>query len=681
MVTVMTEQQIQHWRMITDDENVVWLHLDKSDAHVNTLSSVVMQEFEQMLHRLEQQTPTGVVILSDKSSGFIAGADVHEFSDRTDEDEIFAYIRYCQSLFERLQALPCPSVALIHGYCMGGGTELALACQYRVGVDEPDTRIGLPEIRLGIHPGYGGTVRSTRLLGPLTAMDMMLTGRALSARAGKRIGLFDYVVPQRHLHNAARRIIQQRPPVRKTKALHKMLSLRPVRPLLAWQLRKQVMKKADKNHYPAPYALIDLWEKYAGADDMMKQEARSVARLIGTNSAQNLIRVFFLQAAMKEAARQSSFKAGHVHVIGAGAMGGDIATWCALQGLTVTLQDQSAERIAPALGRAARLFRKKLKSTRLVTAAMDRLIPDPDRHGLGRADVVIEAIFEDLEVKQQLFREIEPLIRDDTLLCTNTSSIPLQELGECLHRPQRLVGLHFFNPVEKMQLVEIVHADNTDNNVINNAAAFTKQIAKLPLKVKSSPGFLINRVLMPYLLEAAFMVQEGIDPGLIDKASVRFGMPMGPVELADKVGLDICLSVAEILTSHLGGKVPDILNDYVSSGYTGLKSGRGFYEYRKGKPVKHRAGEDNELIRTIQDRLILRLLNEAVACLREGVVDSEDMLDAGMIFATGFAPFTGGPLKYLHSLKLENQKQRFEEFNKKYGGRFEMDAGWNKLLC
>jgi 3-hydroxyacyl-CoA dehydrogenase/enoyl-CoA hydratase/3-hydroxybutyryl-CoA epimerase len=563
---------------------------------------------------------------------------------------------------------------------MGGGTELALACQHRVGVDASDTRIGLPEIKLGIHPGYGGTVRSTRLLGPLVAMDMMLTGRALSARAAQRNGLFDYIVPQRHLHNAARNIIQDRPARKKRKLKDKLLSGRMIRPFVARQLRKQAMKKAQKTHYPAPYALIDLWEKYAGSAQMMKHEARSVARLMGTPSAQNLIRVFFLQTALKEAARQSSFRAKRIHVLGAGIMGGDIATWCALKGLTVTLQDQSPERIAPAIRRAAKLFRKQLKSDRLVTATMDRLIPDPHGDGLKNADVVIEAIFEDLDAKQELFRQIEPVIHDETLLCTNTSSIPLQELGGCLSRPERLVGLHFFNPVDRMQLVEVVHAENTDIEFINHAAAFTVQIAKLPLKVKSSPGFLVNRVLMPYLLEAAFMVQEGIDPALIDKAALNFGMPMGPVELADKVGLDICLSVAEILSKRLGGKVPDILNDKVSSGNLGLKSGRGFYEYRKGKPVKHKVEETNEQMLTIQDRLMLRLLNEAVACLREGVVENEDMLDAGIIFGTGFAPFTGGPLKYLHSLQLDNQKQRFVEFNKIYGDRFAMDKGWKNLL-
>ncbi|HEC30381.1 MAG TPA: crotonase [Gammaproteobacteria bacterium] len=677
----MTNKTFHHWKKVVDEDNIAWLHLDRENANANTLSSEVMKEFEQLLEQLEQHVYKGVVILSDKKSGFIAGADVNEFLDMTDEDKAFEYVEYCQSLFNRLEQLPCPTVALINGFCMGGGTEMVLACNYRIAEDELKTRIGLPEINLGIHPGFGGVVRSTRLLSPLAAMDMMLTGRPLSARAALRIGLVNYVVPDRHMVNAARKTILHRPRPVKAGMIKKLLSHRIIRPLIAQQMRKRVMKRASKAHYPAPYALIELWEKYAGSSQMMQQEARSISKLIGTDTAQNLIHVFFLQNGMKETGKESPFKARHVHVIGAGIMGGDIACWCALKGLTVTLQDQSPERIAPAIKRAARLFRKKLKIRHRVTAAMDRLIPDPDGYGLKNADVIIEAIFEDLKTKQELFKKIESAAKPDALFCTNTSSIPLNELGSVLENPSRLVGLHFFNPVEKMQLIEIVHDKDTNEQVTRDASSFATQIGKLPLKVKSSPGFLVNRVLMPYLLEAAFMVQEGISPTLIDKAALDFGMPMGPVELADKVGLDICLSVAEILTSRLGGEIPDILHDRVSSGNLGIKTDRGFYEYRKGKPVKVKAEGQSITIITIQDRLVFRLMNEAVTCLREGVVDGEEMLDAGIIFGTGFAPFTGGPLKYLHTLKLESQKKRFEELNSKYGGRFVMDKGWEKLLC
>jgi len=677
----MADEGTRFWNKRIDAQGIAWCHLDNADASVNILSSDVLKEFETLLHQLEQDPPTGVVILSDKSSGFIAGADVNEFTRLESEEDAYTYILYAQSLFSRLEALECPSVALINGFCMGGGTELALSCTYRVAEDGPKTRIALPEVKLGIHPGYGGSVRSTRLLGPLAAMDMMLTGRGLNARQALKIGLVNHIAPARHMKHAAEKLINEKPASKKQNILHKLLSHRFIRPLIAQQLRKRVKRKAPPSHYPAPYSLIDLWEKYANSEYMMKNEAKSVAKLINTSTAQNLIRVFFLQTSMKESGKQSSFKAAHVHVIGAGTMGGDIAAWCAYKGLTVTLQDQSSERIAPAIKRAAAFFKKKLKPTRLASAAMDRLIPDTHGYGIDKADIVIEAIFENLEVKQELFKSIEARVRPDTLLCTNTSSIPLEEISSALKQPERLTGLHFFNPVDRMQLIEIVHSEQTAKQFIDDTSSFAVQIGKLPLKVKSSPGFLVNRVLMPYLMEAAFMVQEGIPATAIDKAALDFGMPMGPIELADKVGLDICLSVAEILSKHLGGEIPDVLNDRVTSGSLGIKSNRGFYEYHKGKIVRPKDNKPTTAKHIIQDRLILRLLNEAVACLRENVVESEEMLDAGIIFGTGFAPFTGGPLNYLHSLKLDSQEQQFKEFNEKYGGRFKMDKGWEKLLC
>ena len=677
----MTNKRPQYWTKEIDDNGIAWLHLNDKEASLNTLSSSSLKEFELLLHQLEQDLPKGVIILSDKKSGFIAGADINEFLQQESNESTYEYVLYCQSLFNRLEALACPSVAIIHGYCMGGGTELALACTYRIASDSNNTKIALPEVKLGIHPGYGGSVRSIKLLGPLTAMDMMLTGRSFNARQSQKIGLVNHSVPERHLKNAAIKLILECPVKQKPKLLHKILSHRLSRPLIAQQLRKRVKKKASPDHYPAPFALIDLWEKYANSENMMMNEAKSIAKLLNTSTAQNLIRVFFLQTQMKLTGKQSEFKALHVHVIGAGTMGGDIAAWCAYKGLTVTLQDQSPDRIAPAIKRASNLFKKRLKPTRLANAAMDRLIPDIHGWGVDKADVIIEAIFENLSAKQELFKSLETRVKPEALLCTNTSSIPLEEISSVLQQPERLTGLHFFNPVDRMQLIEIVHSSSTANDYINSTSSFAVQIGKLPLKVKSSPGFLVNRVLLPYLLEAAFMIQEGIPAPVIDQAALDFGMPMGPIALADKVGLDICLSVAEILSKHFGGNIPDILNDYVSSGKLGVKTSQGFYEYKKGKIITPTVEKEYIKQNNIQDRLILRLLNETVACLREGIIETEDLIDAGIIFGTGFAPFRGGPLKYLHELSFETQKNKFETFNDKYGGRFVMDKGWKDLLC
>jgi 3-hydroxyacyl-CoA dehydrogenase/enoyl-CoA hydratase/3-hydroxybutyryl-CoA epimerase len=451
----------------------------------------------------------------------------------------------------------------------------------------------------------------------------------------------------------------------------------PGAPLLARYLRKQVAAKAAPEHYPAPYALIDLWARH-GTDKhaMLHGEELSVAHLVRGKTAQNLVRVFFLQERLKSLGDKKLFTPRRVHVIGGGVMGGDIAAWCALRGMQVTLQDRKHENLARVMKRAAKLYQKKLKQPRLVQAALDRLLPDMAGHGLARADVVIEAIFEDVAAKQSLYREIEPRLKPGALLATNTSSIPLQVLGEALSDPARLVGIHFFNPVAKMQLVEIVTAPHTDPGAVAKAAAFTRHIDRLPLPVSSSPGFLVNRVLMPYLLEAVVLESEGISPQAIDRAALDFGMPMGPIALADAVGLDICLSVAEILAQQLQVAVPERLRQLVAEGQLGVKSGHGFYHYKQGQAQGAKAGQGEYCPPEVQDRLMLRLLNEARACLREGVVADADLLDAGIIFGTGFAPFRGGPMHYIHEIGSAQLLEKIGNLHKSKGERFHPDESW-----
>ncbi len=677
----MSDTNTANIKLEKDDCGLAWVSFDLSDKATNVLSSIVLDELSTIIDQIEQMKPVGVILCSAKKSGFIAGADVSEFTTLSSVDEAYEYIRKVHTLFNRIESLPWPTVCMIHGFCLGGGTEMALACDYRVAEDDDATRIGLPEVRLGIHPGYGGSVRLPPLVGHLNALDMMLTGRSLRARAAARIGLVDAAVPRRQLQKAAQQIALTGKTRRKKPGLIQRLSGHSLaRPLVARIMKQQVRKKANPDHYPAPYALIDLWQNDMDRPEvMMDNEAHSVARLINTDTARNLIRVFFLQTRLKDLGRASDFKAQHVHIIGAGVMGGDIASWCALQGLNVSLQDQSPERIAPAIARAAGLFRKRLKKPRPIQVAMDRLMPDPQGHAVGQADVIIEAIFEDLEAKRSLFKELEPRMKPGALLATNTSSIPLEELGVALQQPERLVGLHFFNPVAKMQLVEVVHSKATDQERVNQAAAFTRQIGRLPLNVSSSPGFLVNRILMPYLLEAVSLIEAGVPAEIIDQAAMDFGMPMGPIELSDTVGLDICLSVAQILSAHLGGQVPDILQDEVSAGHLGRKSGRGFYRYHKGKPVRKKKPVSSISVTDIQDRLILRYLNEAVRCLNESVVSEEDLLDAGMIFGTGFAPFKGGPINYIHDKTADALEQRMNVLQDHYQNNFEPDAGWQRF--
>lgn len=660
---------------VVDEDNVAWLHLDKQNTGTNVLSAELLEAFYTELIQLDEAPPRGLVIVSDKTNGFVAGADVREFTRLENHDQALSAIQRGQEVFDRLEALPFPTVALIHGFCLGGGLELSLACRYRVARDDVNTRLGLPEVRLGIHPGFGGSVRLVPLVGAMHAMDLMLSGRTVDGRTAKRMGIVDHVVPERHLQTAARNLILDPPFPHRPGKLQAVTNHAWIRPLLAMFFRQQVAKKARADHYPAPYALIDIWRQHAdNKRDMLHAEAESVSDLITGPSAQNLIRVFLLQEQLKGLARDTEFHPRRVHVVGAGIMGGDIAAWCVFKGMQVTLADQSPERIAPAIKRAHALFKKRLKRPRPIQEAMDRLMPDHRGLGVSRADVVIEAIFEDAEAKRELYRQLEPQMQPDAILATNTSSIPLAELRTELENPGRLVGLHFFNPVAKMQLVEIVRDSDTDNQVVANATAFARKIDRLPLPVSSTPGFLVNRILMPYLLEAVELEAEGIPAEEIDRQALEFGMPMGPVELADTVGLDICLHVAEILSQHMDTNVPQRLRNLVTAGHLGRKTGEGFYRYKKGKPVKSKQVHDSgsEVI----DRMILRMLNEVVSCLREKVVDDTNLLDAGMVYGTGFAPFRGGPLHYIKTIGADGLYQQLQQLEQKYGTRFQADVGW-----
>ena len=670
-----------HWRTEIDQDGIAWLHLNVSAASANVLSSAVLAELEQHLAALRAQPPRGLVILSDKPNGFMAGADVKEFTTFTDSTQAYTQIRRVQTMFDQIEHLAYPSVSLIHGFCLGGGLELALACTYRVAEDNPRTRIGLPEVRLGIHPGFGGSVRLPRRVGTFAAMDMMLSGRTLDARAAKKIGLVDQVTPARYLRRAARALILTPPAPRRLTLWNTAATWRTARPWVGRILRRKVRLHAPQAHYPAPYALIDLWVQNANDPQrMLDKEAASVSRLIMGPTARNLIRVFLLQERLKSLGRTSDFAPQHIHVIGAGVMGGDIAALCAMSGLRVTLQDPAPDHIGASLQRAYALFQKRLKLPRLVRAAGDNLIPDIAGNGLRQADVVIEAVFEDIAVKQKLLCDIEPRLKPQAVLASNTSSIPLDVLGAALARPERLVGLHFFNPVAKMQLVEVVDGPATDPAIARRACALVRHIDHLPLPVKNSPGFLVNRVLMPYLLEAVTLESEGVPGRVIDQAAVDFGMPMGPIELGDTVGLDICLSVADILSQRLSLTTPPRLRELCEAGRLGRKSGRGFYPYRDGKPVKPPADKGYTPPPDLAERMILRMVNEAVACLRQGVVADADLLDAGVIFGTGFAPFRGGPIRYAQETGIIGILETMQKLQSAYGERFAPDPGWEALL-
>ena len=674
-----------------DERGIAWLTLDKPDSSANTLGGAVLLELQGLLQSLASgRRPDGtnapirgLVIRSAKSSGFIAGADIREFTSFASPADALAHIQLGQRVCAQLAALPFPTVAAIHGFALGGGLELALACRYRVAVGDSKLALGLPEVQLGIHPGFGGTVRSVRLLGVRPAMNLMLTGRPIRADRALKSGIVDRLVAERgELDEAARQILSAAPSPHRPPWLERLLSWPLVRGLVHPALLKQVRAQARREHYPAPYAIVALWYRYgARGREAYEAEASSIAALFSHETTRNLIRVFLLQDRLKGLAGKSDRPLQHVHVVGAGVMGGDIAAWCALRGLSVTLQDREMRLIEPALTRARGLFEKRLPTPAERAAALQRLQPDTEGAGIDDADLIIEAIFEDLAAKQALFGAAELRLHAGAVLATNTSSLTLESIAQPLRDPSRLLGLHFFNPVAQMPLVEVVHSAATDPQALATAMAFTRRIDKLPLPCRSSPGFLVNRVLFPYLHEALHAAGEGVAFDVIDRAAVDFGMPMGPIELSDVVGLDVLLHVGEIVSRELGQQAPPFtanVRAMVKQGHLGRKSGQGFYVWQDGKvlrPAAHPAPAPADL----GDRLILALVNECVACLRERIVEDADLIDAGVIFGTGFAPFRGGPLNYAKARGVTGCVQRLQELAQRHGARFHPDEGWSLL--
>jgi 3-hydroxyacyl-CoA dehydrogenase / enoyl-CoA hydratase / 3-hydroxybutyryl-CoA epimerase len=665
-----------HWTLEADSDGVAWLTLDRTDASANSLSRAVMEQLDAHIGALRARPPKGLILTSGKQNGFIAGADIREFVGVHTPAQAYDLIKQGQQVLDRLADLPFPTAAAINGFALGGGLEVALACHYRVVADDTSITLGFPEVQLGVHPGLGGTVRAVRLAGPIAAMDLMLTGRSIRPKQAFQLRLVDRVVPAAELRAVAKKLVMNPPPKADMAFKDRILNSALLRPILAGQMRKQVAKRARPDHYPSPYALIDLWRVFGSKGQRSYEaEARSMAELLCTSTSRNLVRVFFLQERLKSAGKAVEQPAKHVHVVGAGVMGGDIAAWCAARGLTVTLQDRELKFVTPALDRAREFFTKRYPDPAKREETIARLRADVEGQGVAQADVVIEAIFENLDAKRELYARLEPKMKPDALLATNTSSIVLEQLAEKLARPPRLVGLHFFNPVSRMPLIEVIRSDIADPQGVQRALAFSRQIDKLAIPCQSSPGFLVNRVLMPYLGEAVRAVEEGVPLALIDRAAENFGMPMGPIELADVVGLDVIMSVGKVFSQEVAA--PKTLVQLVEQKKLGKKTGSGFYTWQEGKPKK--AAVDRELPVDLQDRLILSLVNESVAVLREQVVEDADLVDAGVIFGAGFAPFRGGPLQYARNRGIDTVIARLQELERTYGERFRPDPGWQLL--
>jgi 3-hydroxyacyl-CoA dehydrogenase/enoyl-CoA hydratase/3-hydroxybutyryl-CoA epimerase len=653
-----TTLALQEWRFDVDQEGIAWAVLDRVGESQNSLSRRVLEELGAIVEAVEKRAADksirGLAILSGKEKGYIVGADVREFEQLTSEKDTIDNIRVVNAMLDRIEAMPIPVVTGIHGFCLGGGLELALACHWRIATRDEATKVGFPEVRLGIFPGFNGTARSIRQAGALAAMPAMLAGSMILAGAARGMNLVDELVDNAsQLRWACRRAIDRKKRSKPIGGWKALVSKWPLRGQIARKMRTETAKKAREDHYPAPFRLIDLYEEHGGnLRRMQSAETEDFAPLMVSDTSRNLRRVFKLSEMMKaQAPKDLSWKPLRVHVIGAGVMGADIAGWCVACGMEVTLQDLSPEAIKKGMDAQDKLLRRRFKTKPLREAAKARFIADPTGAGLARADVVIEAIVERLEVKQKLFADIEGKLNPGAVMATNTSSIMIEDIARPLKDPARLIGIHFFNPAAQMPLVEVIKGRDSRIEEVEKGCAFVVAIEKFPLVVRSSPGFVVNRVLGPYMLAALERLQKGESKEKIDAAARDFGMPMGPIELADTVGLDVITNVGKVLGSSSEGTKLEAL---VKGGKLGKKSGEGFYVWKDGKPEKSAQKFDQRELAALGRELIEPLIRECEKVRDERIVEPAELIDAGVIFGTGFAPFRGGPLHFRASEPKSN---------------------------
>ena len=690
-------------------DGVAWLVFDRPDSRVNLLTRDVMARLDALLGEIETAARAGriraVVIRSGKDGSFIAGASVSEIAAITDPAEAEAAAALGQAVFRRLDLLPVPSVAAVDGICLGGGTEMILACDARIASDRPETRIGLPEVKLGIIPGFGGTTRLPRLVGLREALAIILTGSTVSARKAHRIGLISERMHPGVLYERARALALelanggQPPQPRRSLVSRALDGTPPGRRVILMQARRQVMKETG-GHYPAPLRALDVIRESASLplDAALKIEARAVGELIASDTSKNLIHVFqLLEGAKKAGPKAAARPVERVAVLGAGVMGGGIAQLLAYRGFSVRLKDIRAEALGLGLRHAREMFDRLVKRGRLDRRAaqrhMDAIAPTLDYSGFGTIDLVIEAVVERMDVKQQVLRETEAEVGDDCVITTNTSSLSVTTMQRALARPERFAGMHFFNPVHRMPLVEVIRGEDTSDETVATVIAVTRRLEKTPVVVRDGPGFLVNRILAPYLNEAAWLLADGASIEQIDRTLKQFGMPMGPLRLLDEVGLDVARHAGSVMSAAFGDRLapPPPLAALEATQLLGRKGGRGFYRYENGRdkgvnddiyrllgstvPPERRELPPDEIL----DRALLAMVNEATRALEDGIVQSPSDVDLAMITGTGFPPFRGGLLRWADSLGAREVLQRLEQLQLKHGVRFEPAASIREL--
>lgn len=676
---------------------------DLPGEKVNKLTSGVMEVFSDVINEVSgNQEVQAVIINSGKPGVFIAGADIREIEGIRDPHAGEELARKGQAILDRVESLPVPVIAAIDGACLGGGMELALACHYRIVTDSPKTVLGQPEVKLGIIPGFGGTQRLPRLVGIQKSLQMVLTGKNVYPRKARKIGLADDVVPREILMDAAVRFAAKimQPGWKRPEGMHRkrdlmewLLESTPVgRKVLFNQAREQT-KKQSKGHYPAPLKALEAVEQglRLGIRDGLAVEARFLGEMAVTDVSKNLVKVFYLQEEFKRDTgvadpEVSPLPVRKAAVLGAGVMGGGIAELFAEEEIPVRMKDIQTAAVASGLAAAYKVLSKK-KAKRIIDRKdLDRkfgkISGTTDYTGFRNADLVVEAVLEKMEIKKQVLREAEERLSPQAVFATNTSSLSVTDLATASSRPEKVAGMHFFNPVDKMPLVEVIRGEKTSDETVATIVALSKKLGKTPVVVKDREGFLVNRILMPYLNEGALLVEEGVGIETVDRLMLNFGMPMGVFILLDNIGLDIALKVAEILHGAYGERMRPsvILPKMVEAGRLGKKNGKGFYTYEgrsrtlapdtvriiTGLRKEHSGILEKEVV----GRLLLSMVNEAAMILAEGIADRPSVVDTGMIFGTGFPPFRGGLLRYADALGLEAIRKDLEEYAGRFGERF-----------
>ncbi|HEY1786984.1 MAG TPA: 3-hydroxyacyl-CoA dehydrogenase NAD-binding domain-containing protein [Verrucomicrobiae bacterium] len=651
------------------DDGICLLMLDRAGSSANVFDRATLEELRNELDFIESQSGTlkGVIFASAKRSIFIAGLDLKSIGESATAAEISEIIEMGQTQFNRIAALRIPTAAAIHGAAVGGGFEIALACDWRVASPDRATKIGLPEINIGLLPAWGGSTRLPRLIGLPKALDIILGGKTPAARAALKLGMIDDIVPAENLVAfAAKRIKEGKP----DRSRHRLVNNPLAATLIAKKLRPQLMAKT-RGHYPAVLKALEVVTRgiSESISSSLALERDGIAELVQGDVCRNLIRVFFLQERAKKfpAATRDAKPISRATVIGAGVMGAGIAQWLSSRHLSVLLRDVNTEQVARGMSGIAKIYGDGVKRRALTRGeardGLDRIFPAPNEVPLRHVDLVIEAAVENLDLKKTIFQRLDALAGEETILATNTSALPISELAAGTRKPERVLGLHFFNPVRRMQLVEVVVARQTAPEVLDRAVKFVRQVGKLPVVVKDSPGFLVNRILMPYLIEAGALFESGAPIERLDEAMLDFGMPMGPLRLIDEVGVDVSLHVAKTLSAHFGNrmKIPAVLGRMMEAKMLGRKSGTGFYVHEKSdarpNPVAKRFAQGplaaSYSREELQEQMVLLMVNESARCLEEQIVSAPEDVDFAMINGTGFAPFRGGPLRYADSLGTE----------------------------